>query len=73
MCPLNPLTIHLARGAIGLVLAGIAVWLSSIYVPIAILLGVGALIAFQGCPMCWLSGLAHAFGNRAQMNPGDPE
>ncbi len=51
----RPLYIWLVRGAIGLALLAVAVSASEPLVVIPALLV--ALIAFRGCPMCWLVGL----------------
>lgn len=61
MCPAKPLMIHfmihLVRGVIGIALL-IAAFLLAGSLPLAaLLLGGGALVAFRGCPTCWLAGL----------------
>ena len=56
MCSTQPLAIHLIRGVVGLVMIIAAFWLAQ-SLPLAALLGAGALLAFRGCPACWLAGL----------------
>jgi hypothetical protein len=50
------LTVHLARGAIGLGTLAAASALAPLGWPLLVLLPV-ALIALRGCPMCWTIGL----------------
>ncbi len=57
MCPAKPLMIHLVRGVIGITLLIAAFSLAGRLPLVALLLGGGALIAFRGCPTCWLAGL----------------
>jgi len=57
MCPTKPLMIHLVRGVIGIALLIAAFLLAGRLPLVALLLGGGALIAFRGCPTCWLAGL----------------
>jgi hypothetical protein len=57
MCPTKPLMIHLVRGVIGIALLIAAFSLAGSLPIVALLLGVGALVAFRGCPTCWLAGL----------------
>lgn len=57
MCPTKPLLIHLVRGVLGVAfLVGAFSFRGSLPV-VALLLGGGALVAFRGCPTCWLAGL----------------
>ncbi|MCQ4212662.1 hypothetical protein [Streptomyces longispororuber] len=49
---------HLARGAVGFGLIAGAVGLVPVLGPAALLAAPLALIAFRGCPTCWLIGLA---------------
>ena len=52
---------HLARGAVGIGAIVAAVWVAGAgtwwAMPVSLALGVGSLIAFRGCPMCWIIGL----------------
>lgn len=57
MCPTKPLMIHLVRGVIGSVLLIAAFSFAGSLPVVALLLGGGALVAFRGCPTCWLAGL----------------
>ncbi len=57
MCPTKPLMIHLVRGAICIALLIAALSLAGRLPLVALLLGGGALVAFRGCPTCWLAGL----------------
>ena len=57
MCSTKPLVIHLIRGVVGLTLIIAAIWLAQSLPLIALLLGAGALVAFRGCPTCWIAGL----------------
>ena len=45
----------LVRGALGLALLAVAIWTRE--PPVAIPALLAALIAFRGCPMCWILGL----------------
>ena len=42
--------------------------MASVIPVLAALLGVGALIAFRGCPMCWLTGLVQTLEQPAPNN-----
>ena len=57
MCPTKPLLIHLVRGVLGVALLIVAFSLAGRLPVAALLIGGAALIAFRGCPTCWLSGL----------------
>jgi hypothetical protein len=57
MCPTKPLLIHLVRGVLGVALLIAAFSFASRLPIVALLLGGAALVAFRGCPTCWLSGL----------------
>jgi hypothetical protein len=48
---------HLARGAIGFGLIGVALALTASVGPAALLLAPAGLIALRGCPACWIAGL----------------
>ncbi|MFE4600039.1 hypothetical protein ACFRKE_04215 [Kitasatospora indigofera] len=49
---------HLARGAIGFGLLAGSIALVPVIGPVALVVAPSALIAFRGCPTCWLVGLA---------------
>ncbi len=51
------LTGHLLRGAVAFALLAWAMAMSTDHPMLALLAGVGALVAFRGCPMCWTMGL----------------
>ncbi len=51
------LTGHLVRGAVAFALLAWAMGMSADHPMLALLAGVGALVAFRGCPMCWTVGL----------------
>ena len=57
MCPTKPLLIHLVRGILGMVFLIAAFSLAGSLPVVALLLGGSALVAFRGCPTCWLAGL----------------
>ena len=48
---------HLMRGGIGIILMLAAVYLAHRLPVAALLLGAGSLVAFGGCPTCWIAGL----------------
>jgi hypothetical protein len=48
---------HLARGALGFGLIGVAIALATSVGPVAILLAPFGLVALRGCPTCWIVGL----------------
>jgi hypothetical protein len=49
---------HLARGALGFGLIGMAIALTTSVGPLALLLAPFGLVALRGCPTCWVVGLA---------------
>jgi len=49
--------IHLIRGVVGLVMIITAFRVAQSLPVVALLLGAGALVAFRGCPICWIAGL----------------
>lgn len=51
-------TRHLARGALGFGLIGVAIALAASVGPAALLLAPLGLVALRGCPTCWCVGLA---------------
>jgi hypothetical protein len=48
---------HLARGALGFGLIGVAITLTTNAGPAALLLAPVGLVALRGCPTCWCVGL----------------
>jgi hypothetical protein len=48
---------HLLRGALGLILAGVAVVLCGVVGPVALMLLPLTAVAWRGCPTCWTVGL----------------
>jgi hypothetical protein len=51
------LTEHLVRGAIGISLFALALYLIPSYPILAALIALAALVPFRGCPACWTFGL----------------
>lgn len=54
---------HLLRGVVGIG----AIWLAVVFsasIWLSLGLGVLALLAFRGCPMCWTFGLFQTIGKR---------
>ena len=49
--------VHLARGALGFGLLGVALALAPSHGPAALLLAAPGLLALRGCPTCWIAGL----------------
>lgn len=49
--------LHLARGALGFGLIGLAIALTTRVGPAALLLAPFGLVALRGCPTCWCVGL----------------
>lgn len=54
---------HLARGALGFGLITASVGLIPVAGPAALLAAPLSLIAFRGCPTCWLAGLAQTISH----------
>jgi len=48
---------HLIRGAFGIAALALAMYFLGSHPVAAIVLGICALIAFRGCPVCWTIGL----------------
>ncbi len=48
---------HLARGALGFGLIGVAIAMTTSVGPVALLLAPFGLVALRGCPTCWIVGL----------------
>jgi hypothetical protein len=55
--PRRALARHLARGAIGFGLIGVAFVLTKRLGPASLLLLAPGMVALRGCPTCWLVGL----------------
>lgn len=53
----NSLSEHLLRGIAGLVVAALAVSLTALVGPVALLLLILTAIVWRGCPTCWAVGL----------------
>ena len=69
MCSTKPLMIHLVRGIIGIGLIIAAFSIGGNYPIIALLLGVGALVAFRGCPTCWINRLFDMASTKRTVHP----
>ncbi|WP_181787260.1 hypothetical protein [Streptomyces phytophilus] len=54
---------HLARGAVGFGLITASIGLIPVIGPAALLAAPLSLIAFRGCPTCWLAGLAQTISH----------
>lgn len=48
---------HIARGAVGLCLLAYAIYIAETNPIASVALGIGTLIMFRGCPVCWTIGL----------------
>jgi hypothetical protein len=53
----SSLILHLARGALGLSLLGLALHFATSSPILSVVLGISALAALRGCPVCWVIGL----------------
>lgn len=62
------LSLWLARGGVGRALPAVATWTHEPLVAITALLV--AVLAFRGCPMCWIVGLVE-HGSRVLASPKD--
>jgi len=51
------LTHHLLRGAAAVGLIALAIELNHDLPALAVVAGIGAIVALRGCPMCWTVGL----------------
>ena len=58
------LAAHLVRGAVALVLLYWAIAHQESDAMLSLFAGVGALVAFRGCPMCWTVGLFETIGQK---------
>ena len=63
---------HLVRGAIGFGLIGGSIALVPVVGPVTLLAAPLALIAFRGCPTCWMVGLAQTI-SRGRLKRQCPE
>jgi len=57
-------TTHLLRGALGLLLVAFALGSLAAYPLLAVLAGLGGILAWRGCPMCWTLGLIETVAGR---------
>ncbi|MFF3019147.1 hypothetical protein [Streptomyces sp. NPDC057939] len=63
---------HLVRGAIGFGLIGGSIALVPVAGPVSLIAAPLALIAFRGCPTCWMVGLAQTISRgRLERQCGD--
>ena len=60
----NTLLEHGLRGFVGIGALGCAVTLAATHPLGSLALGVVALLAFRGCPICWAIGLIETTGRR---------
>ena len=64
---------HLLRGALGILAIAAAIYVAPELPVASLALGVAALLAFRGCPMCWTIGLIETIGARwRKKTPRDP-
>jgi hypothetical protein len=63
------LTEHLVRGSIGICSLWWAIQISGRHPALALALGMVAIIAFRGCPICWTMGLFGTLGNLFKRKP----
>jgi len=57
-------TTHLLRGALGLLLVAFALGSFAAHPVLAVVAGVGGILAWRGCPMCWTLGLIETVAGR---------
>jgi hypothetical protein len=57
---------HVARGTLAFALLAWAIQHQGADPGLALLAGVGALIAFRGCPICWTVGLFETLAQKLQ-------
>ena len=62
----SSLPLHLARGVLGVLLFAAALHVAPTSAALSVILGLGALLAFRGCPMCWTLGLVETWMTRAK-------
>ena len=55
---------HLLRGALGILAIAAAIYIAPESTAASLALGVAALLAFRGCPMCWTIGLIETISAR---------
>lgn len=60
----KPLGEHLLRGGIGGGLFFGSYAAGSSHLLLAVVLGVGGLVALRGCPLCWLMGLVETLTHK---------
>jgi hypothetical protein len=63
---------HLIRGAVAFALLGWALLNHHAWPVLALTAGLGALLAFRGCPLCWSIGLAETLGQRKRQGQDVP-
>ena len=56
-------SVHLLRGAVGLIAAGLAIALLASVGPLSLALVPLAALAWRGCPTCWTVGLFGTLGD----------
>lgn len=54
---------HLLRGGVAFALLYVAIRQQHEHPVLAVLAGLGALVALRGCPMCWTIGLVETLGD----------
>jgi hypothetical protein len=64
------LTHHLLRGGAAAALIAVAIQINRELPVLAVISGIGAIIALRGCPMCWTLGLFETL--RGDMRRADP-
>jgi hypothetical protein len=57
-------TVHVFRGAVGLLAAVVGIVLVTVVGPLSLLLLAVTLIAWRGCPTCWAVGLFGTLADR---------
>ena len=60
---------HLVRGAVAFLLLGLAIRQQHAQPALAVLAGLGALVAMRGCPVCWAIGLVETVSQRMAQRP----
>ena len=60
----SSVTRHLLRGALGALLVAFALGSFGSHPVLAVAAGLGAVVAWRGCPMCWTIGLFETVAGR---------
>ena len=60
----SSVTRHLLRGALGALLVALALGSFAAHPVLAVTAGLGAIVAWRGCPMCWTIGLFETVAGR---------